>query len=170
MRLLFNVMVTLALIAAGLMAIFTFTAPPQVEANFAEKAPNFFVLARTSKGYQKIKLAHALANPSDYQFWLDQEEVALNVGDIHHIRVLQSDRDSQLIRFNYVNSYSSTSIYRVSKDQQLTPVSYEINHQMGQGVIVMIAFIPLIFIARWLAKLLANRLFPPAIKQTNSST
>ena len=152
------------------MAIFKLTAPPLVEANFAEKAPNFFVLARTAKGYQKIKLAHALANPSDYQFWLDQEEVALTVGDIHHIRVLQSDRDSLLIRLNYVNTASSTSIYRVSKDQQLTPVSYKINHHMGQGVIVMFAFIPLLLIARWLAKILANKLFPLAIKQTNSST
>lgn len=168
MRALFVFVMTSVLTVLGCILVLKLTAPPPITENFSEKAPNFYVLALSDDGYQQMRLSYALEHSADYRFWLDQQHIALDVGDVHHIRVLAEDEQSQLISFDYINTYSATSTYRVSKDNQLTPLSFEINYHMGQGLILMISFILTLLLAKLIAKRLAMRLFSANPK--NSST
>ena len=122
------------------------TAPPAITENIVEEAPKFYVLGEKAGKYSKLYLKEAIVNDAGYQFRLNVDSVELSVGDVHNINVLESDETSQLIEFNYINTYSSTSTYKVINNK-IEPVSYQVNGNMGSAFLLMFLIIPAYVIA-----------------------
>ena len=68
-----------------------------------------------------------------FQYLLPQEEITIDVGDIHRARILEDHDDWQLVEFNYSNTYMATSIYR-AYDDRIEPVSYQMTASIGDAV------------------------------------
>ncbi len=136
-----KLLLTLVLFFAFIPLIMKLTAPPEVTDNFSEQAPRFYVLGKKGDQYQMLTLQKAIEQQAEFTYFLDQQEVELNVGDIHNIQVLSTTDETQLIEFNYMNTYSATSTYQVTGNQ-IRPIRYKINHLMGQGLFFLLAIIP----------------------------
>ncbi len=136
-----KLLLTLVLFFAFIPLIMKLTAPPEVTDNFFEQAPRFYVLGKKGDQYQMLTLQKAIEQQADFTYFLDQQQVELNVGDIHNIQVLSTTDETQLIEFNYMNTYSATSTYQVTGNQ-IRPIRYKINHHMGQVFFFPLAIIP----------------------------
>lgn len=132
---------TIIILKIGTNMMMDHTLPAMTE-NIVEEAPKFYVLGEKAGKYSQLYLKEAIENDAGYQFRLNVDSVELSVGDVHNINVLESDEISQLIEFNYINTYSSTSTYKVINNK-IEPVSYRINSNMGTGIIVLFLIIPL---------------------------
>ncbi|MFO6424062.1 hypothetical protein [Motilimonas sp. KMU-193] len=159
-----KLLLTLVLFFAFIPVIMKLTAPPDVTKNFIEQAPRFYVLGKKDEQFQKLALQDAIEQQDEFTYSLDQQEVELNVGDIHKIKVLSTKNGTQLIEFNYINTYSSTSTYQVTGNQ-IKPIRYQINHHMGQAFFYPLAIIPAYLLSSlvfaWRARRRAKRLVEP---------
>lgn len=119
---------------ALVVAMYKATQPAPVTSNFAEKAPRFYVLGSSEGKYEMLSLSDAITKTDKYQYHLDKDEITLNVGDVHSIRVLGNFENKQRIAFYYSNTYTSESIYEVSGND-ITPIEYRITSSIGHVVI-----------------------------------
>ena len=136
LKLLLNVV----LIPTFILITMKLTAPSAVTSNFLEGAPRFYVLGISNGNMKMLTLKEATEKGGDYEFHLGQDSIELNVGDIHRINVVENNENEQVIEFNYQNTYSSTSIYKVSNNK-ITPLKYKINHHIGQGLSLLVALV-----------------------------
>lgn len=136
----FKLLLNLLLIPTFVVISMKVTAPDAITKNIIEEAPNFYVLGLNGSNLRMLTLKNALASEDEYVFWLNQESVELNVGDMHRIKIVETTSDEQVIEFYYQNSYSSTSRYSVSSNK-ITPLKYKVNHHFGQGPIFLLALI-----------------------------
>lgn len=152
LKLTFN-LVLIPLLVIGTLKL---TAPDKVTENFFESAPHFYVLGTQEESLRMLTLKDAIQT-NDYEYHLKTDSIELNTGDIHHINLVSSVSGEQIIRFNYSNSYTSTSEYRV-KNNEITPLSYQVTSHFRQTPFLLVAFLLAIGCSSLLTTLLKNRL------------
>jgi hypothetical protein len=81
-----------------------------------------------------------------FSFLLPEDRNIIVAGDIHHVTVLEDHGDWQLIKFNYSNTYTATSIYRAYVDR-VEPVSYQMNSSFADVVVVFAMIVPAYLLA-----------------------
>ena len=83
-------------------------------------------------------------------FLLPQPRVAYRDGDPHRVSVIENGTDWQLVRFQYSNTYTATSLYRAYGDR-IEPVSFSMTSHVGQGSVALV----MLFVAWLVAKIIA---------------
>ncbi len=153
---------TFAYICIFLLSTIYLSRPAPITSDIINNAPLFNVLAVKDNEYRMLRLVEALESPSDYAFYLNESEITLDVGDIHTIRVINTEGSKQRITFFYSNSYMSKSTYDVH-DNKITPVEYQLTSSIGHAFIYLIALLFSVTIAPfasrftlWLFNILRN--------------
>lgn len=121
------------------------TRPPMITADFSDSVASRFSVATVAEmadGFEysilhlsSIRERH-LRRPV-LRFMLPEPRITINVGDIHHARILEDHGDWQLIEFSYSNTYMATSIYRAYFDR-VEPVSFQVTSSVGDVFMVML--------------------------------
>ncbi|MFC1815547.1 hypothetical protein ACFL0M_06275 [Thermodesulfobacteriota bacterium] len=83
---------------------------------------------------------------SNITFLLPEKAITINVGDIHHVKILEDHGEWQLVAFNYSNTRTSTSTYRAYNDR-IEPVAYKLTSFVGQVFSAIILVIPALILS-----------------------
>lgn len=137
-------LVPLGLYIAVLVVGFFVTRPPLITGSFPDNVARNFSIAIVEEDtdgvvYGRRTLESVLEGNAElrpYRYLLPEREITVDVGDIHHATVLEDNGESQLIEFNYSNTYMATSIYRAYEDR-VEPVSYQVTASVGDAMMLM---------------------------------
>ena len=102
---------------------------------------------------------------SDIIFLLPEKAITINVGDIHHVKILEDHGEWQLVAFNYSNTRTSTSKYR-AYDDRIEPVSYKLTSHVGQAFLAIGLLIPALILSMIITAILnwhAKRAIRPEV-------
>ena len=137
-------LVPLGLYIAVLVVGFFVTRPPLITDNFSEnvaRSVSIAIVKEDTDGvvYERRTLETILERGAElrpYRYLLPEREITIDNGDIHHATVLEDNGESQLIEFNYANTYMATSVYRAYEDR-VEAVSYQVTASVGDAMMLM---------------------------------
>jgi len=137
-------LIPLGLYGAVMVIGFFVTRPPLITEDFSENVARSFSIAIVEEStdgavYGRRTLETVLERGAElrpYRYLLPERQITINNGDIHHATVLDDNGESQLIEFNYANTYMATSVYRAYEDR-IEPVSYQMTSSVGDVMMAM---------------------------------
>jgi len=144
----------LGLYVVSLVVIIFLTRPPEITDDFSGRTARMFSVATVSQagngpdyGVTSLEALQTRSpDLSPQRFLLPEENVTISAGDIHRVTVLEDHGDWQLIRFNYSNSYTATSVYRAFAGR-IEPVSFRMTSSIGDGMIAIVLIVPVYLLA-----------------------
>jgi hypothetical protein len=155
-------LIPLGLYVAVLVVGFFVTRPPVITEDFSGQVARSFsvaiVVEETDDGslYERRTLEIILEQDTGlrpYRYLLPERNITIDNGDIHHATVIEDNGESQLIEFNYSNTYMATSIYRAYEDR-IEPVSYQITSSVGD--VMMATAVTVVAVLLYLIAVLVN--------------
>ena len=118
---------------------------PVTEDFTGRNAHLFYIAATTGEGkystYSLEDLRSEDASERALTFLLNADQITIEQGDIHHASVLEQHDDWQLVKFNYSNSHTSSSVYRAYTDR-VEPVRYQMTSNVGHAMLMLALVIP----------------------------
>ena len=139
-----------------LIGMYFATIPPEETKDFTGRTAREFTIAGFVKSnsnqepeYKVFNLDNLTSGKIDLSnitFLLPGKVMTIDVGDIHHVEVLEDHGDWQLVAFNYSNTRMSISTYR-AYDDRIEPVSYKLTSHVGQVFSAIILFIPALILS-----------------------
>jgi hypothetical protein len=138
-------LIPIGLYFAVLVVGFFVTRPPLITEDFPEQVVRSFSVAVVEEAdngsnYERRTLEIIQERNTDsrpYRYLLPERNITIDNGDIHHATVIEDNGASQLIEFNYSNTYMATSIYRAYEDR-VEPVSYQMTSSVGDVMMAMV--------------------------------
>lgn len=155
---------TLYVVAA--IALFFVTRPFAVTSDFEHQAADIFSVAlvfERQDGFEYARTTLEMINARDLElppqrYLLPEPEVRFSDGNSYVVKVLEDHGHWQLIEFNYLNTYNSTSVYEAHSDR-VVPVYFRINSHVGQAMLalplavaVYVLAVLITFIRNWRAR------------------
>lgn len=134
-----DALVFIGIFGVGVVALYFISTPTETDDFTGSTARNFTIAGIVTEHkdgdspYRVLNLERLNSDEFDISgitFLLPKPDITINVGDIHHAQILEDHGDWQLVKFNYANTRTSTTIYRAYVDH-IEPVSYRLTSSVG---------------------------------------